>query len=141
MRPRIWKKKHKIYVNDTDCTGLVYHANYLKFLEQARSDIFNLICEKMKINADEFFKSYGFFVVRKVNIHYLKAMRLFDEAVIESSFRLSSGVRMQWSQKMVCSKKAETYVQADIEIICVNGKMRPQKIPESFVEMETEEYG
>ena len=70
-----------IYIEDTDFQGFVYHANYLKFFERARSDFLssNKISQKtLRINNLAF-------VVKKINLNYVSAAELGDDLIIKTS--------------------------------------------------------
>lgn len=67
--------KIRIYYEDTDCMGVVYHANYLKFCERARSEIFH--ANKIKIKDKNF-------VVKKIIAHYIVSARLGETLEVET---------------------------------------------------------
>ena len=139
MIRKVWRKDLQIYIEHTDCTGVVYHSKYLHFFEQARSDILQTICKKNGVEVRQLYQCHGFFVVRNVNIQYTKAMKLSDRATIESCFSKVSPVRTLWEQKVVCLEGKNVYVQAKVEIIFVNGAMRPQRMPAWLMRDEMEE--
>ena len=79
---KIFEYKFKIYYEDTDAGGVVYYANYLKFIERARSEMINSsgfsnTTLKEKFNL--------FFIVKYCNINYRKSAKLDDELIIFSS--------------------------------------------------------
>ena len=139
MIRKVWQRDLQIYIEHTDCTGVVYHSKYLHFFEQARSDILQSICKKNGFDVSLLYQCRGFFVVRGVNIQYMKAMKLFDRAIIESCFIKESPFRTLWKQKVVCSEGKSVFVQADVEIVFVNESMRPQRIPAWLMNEEMEE--
>lgn len=88
-----------IYIEDTDFQGFVYHANYLKFFERARSDFLssNKISQKtLRINNLAF-------VVKKINLNYVSAAELGDDLIIKTSVEKKSDARMIFSQKIINS--------------------------------------
>ena len=88
-----------IYIEDTDFQGFVYHANYLKFFERARSDFLssNKISQKtLRINNLAF-------VVKKINLNYVSAAELGDDLIIKTSVEKKSDARMVFSQKIINS--------------------------------------
>lgn len=68
----------RVYFEDTDCAGVVYHANFLKFCERARSDFIRLLGIEAKSLADPPQGEPLVFVVRRVEIDYLKPGRMDD---------------------------------------------------------------
>ncbi|MEC8882337.1 MAG: thioesterase family protein [Pseudomonadota bacterium] len=139
MIRKVWQKDLQIYIEHTDCTGVVYHSKYLHFFEQARSDILQSICKKNGFDVSRLYQCHGFFVVRSVNIRYTKAMKLPDKARIESCFSRVSPVRTLWKQRVICLEGESVYVEADVEIVFVNKAMRPQRMPAWLMSDEMEE--
>ena len=85
----------KVFVEDTDFQGFVYHANYLKFFERARSQFLNDI---------GFFQSEdkeGFFVVRDISITFRQPAKLEDRLLIESKVEKASKVRCLFYQNIL----------------------------------------
>lgn len=68
----------RVYYEDTDSGGVVYHSNYLKFCERARSELF------FKKNIDIFSEKIGHFLVTKINCRFLKSAKLGDILKIET---------------------------------------------------------
>lgn len=68
----------RVYYEDTDSGGVVYHSNYLKFCERARSELF------FKKNIDIFSEKTGHFLVTKINCRFLKSAKLGDILKIET---------------------------------------------------------
>ena len=77
------KHSIRIYYEDTDLAGIVYHANYLKFVERARTELLiSLDVSQKKIKM----LNKGYFVVKKINANYLKSAFFEDELIIISRF-------------------------------------------------------
>ena len=79
------KHKHliKVYYEDTDLAGIVYHANYFKFIERARTELLlSLDFSQKKIKS----LNKGYFVVKKINANYLKPAFFEDKLTIISNF-------------------------------------------------------
>ena len=112
-----------IYIEDTDFQGFVYHANYLKFFERARSDFLssNKISQKtLRINNLAF-------VVKKINLNYVSAAELGDDLIIKTSVEKKSDARMIFSQKIINSSN-KNFVDGTIEICLINLiTKKPQK--------------
>ena len=118
-----------IYIEDTDFQGFVYHANYLKFFERARSDFLssNKISQKtLRINNLAF-------VVKKINLNYVSAAELGDDLIIKTSVEKKSDARMIFSQKIINSSN-KNYVDGTIEICLINLiTKKPQKFPDDLL--------
>ena len=118
-----------IYIEDTDFQGFVYHANYLKFFERARSDFLssNKISQKvLRINNLAF-------VVKKINLSYISAAELGDDLIIKTSVEKKSDARMIFSQKIINSSN-KNFVDGTIEICLINLiTKKPQKFPDDLL--------
>ena len=118
-----------IYIEDTDFQGFVYHANYLKFFERARSDFLssNKISQKtLRINNLAF-------VVKKINLNYVSAAELGDDLIIKTSVEKKSDARMIFSQKIINSSN-KNFVDGTIEICLINLiTQKPQQFPDDLL--------
>mgnify|MGYP001180604280 FL=1 len=118
-----------IYIEDTDFQGFVYHANYLKFFERARSDFLssNKISQKtLRINNLAF-------VVKKINLNYVSAAELGDDLIIKTSVEKKSDARMIFSQEIINSSN-KNFVDGTIEICLINLiTKKPQKFPDDLL--------
>ena len=118
-----------IYIEDTDFQGFVYHANYLKFFERARSDFLssNKISQKtLRINNLAF-------VVKKINLNYVSAAELGDDLIIKTSVEKKSDARMVFSQKIINSSN-KNFVDGTIEICLINLiTKKPQKFSDDLL--------
>ena len=117
------------YIEDTDFQGFVYHSNYLKFFERARSDFLssNKISQKtLRINNLAF-------VVKKINLNYVSAAELGDDLIIKTSVEKKSDARMIFSQKIINSSN-KNFVDGTIEICLINLiTKKPQKFPDDLL--------
>ena len=125
---KFFKHQVKIYYEDTDAGGVVYYANYLKFLERARTEaLANIGLSNIKIKND--FKAL--IIVKSCNIDYKKSAFLEDELIIESY--ITSFSKTSFIMKQDIFKKYEKIVIAKIHLVFVNVKGKPIKIPESIL--------
>ena len=115
----------KIYYEDTDMGGVVYYANYLKFLERARSEIiysFDL-SNKLLLN------KYGvLIIVKSCNINYLKPSNLEDNLKIVSIIK--SLKKASFIMKQIVKRDNDIISEAEVHLATVNKKGNPIKIPE-----------
>ena len=115
----------RIYFEDTDSGGVVYHSNYLKFMERARTEWLR----SLQINQAELKKKDKImFVVANVNIDYKKAARFNDELDIETSIDKIGASRVDLTQNIM--KNSELYTSAKVSIACIDSEtFKPQRIP------------
>ena len=122
----------KVYYEDTDAGGVVYYANYLKFLERARSEaIYSLGFSNTKIK-----DKYGLIiVVKSCNIEYKKSAKLEDNLNIISSVKIVSKTSFVMLQKI--KKKEHLIANAEICLVAVNLKGKPTRIPDDLIKLMT----
>jgi len=122
---KYFKYKFKIYYEDTDLGGVVYYANYLKYLERARSEaIYSVGLTNTKL-----LKDYGtLIIVKSCNIEYKKPARLEDELNITSS--VLSKTKTSFTMLQIIKKNEEIISEATVQLVTVNKEGKPIKIPE-----------
>ena len=120
--------KIKVYYEDTDAGGIVYYANYLKFIERARSEALSDIgLSNLKIKKD-----YGaLIIVKSCNINFIKTAYLEDILKIKSFITSFSKASLVMDQ--VISRDDEIIVTAKVHLVFVNEKNKPVKIPEKIL--------
>ena len=107
--------KFRVYYEDTDASGRVYHANYLKYLERGRS---NLIYQS-KYNHQELLKKFNIIlVVKNLNINYLRPAFFEDILEVQTSINQLSRVKLNFNQKIF--RNTELLVDAEVIVIPVN---------------------
>jgi len=125
------KKFHyqvKVYYEDTDAGGVVYYANYLKFLERARTEaLLSIGLSNTKIK-----KKFGaLIIVKSCNIEYKKSARLEDELNIETHIISLKKTSLIMKQLIMLEKKLIT--DAEIHLVFVNSEGKPEKIPDKMI--------
>jgi acyl-CoA thioester hydrolase len=125
----IHRLKMRVYYEDTDFSGYVYHANYLKFCERARSDLIRLIGFDQNALADA--DSKTFFVIRCMNCDFLMPARFDDVITIESRSGEIGGARFQVLQKVL--RGDDVLFKADVTAVLIDGRGRPKRIPAEMV--------
>ena len=117
--------KIKIYYEDTDSGGVVYYANYLKYLERARSEaIYSLGLTNTKLQKDH----GSLIIVKSCNIEYKKPAKFEDELEIISSILSKSKTSFKMLQ--IIKKNNEIISEAEVQLVTVNKQGKPIKIPE-----------
>jgi tol-pal system-associated acyl-CoA thioesterase len=127
--------KHKdfslnIYVEDTDFQGFVYHANYIKFFERARSDF--LLSNNIH---QEILREEGFgFVIKKIEIDYLFPAKLNDELIVQTSVEKKSNARMIFNQKIISNKESKLVCDGVVEVCFINIETKkPKAFPDDLL--------
>ena len=119
--------KLKVYYEDTDSGGVVYYANYLKFLERARTEaLFSIGFSNKKILKD--FNSL--IIVKSCNIEYKKSANLEDELTIRSFVK--SITKTSFFMNQIITKNEDIIVEAKIHLVFVDKQGKPVKIPEDI---------
>ena len=117
----------KVYYEDTDSGGVVYYANYLKFLERARTEaLFSIGYSNNKIQQD--FNSL--IIVKSCNIEYKKSAYLEDELKIRSFVK--SITKTSFFMNQIITRKDESIVEAQVHLVFVDAKGKPVKIPDEI---------
>ena len=117
----------KVYYEDTDAGGVVYYANYLKFLERARTEALHSIgYSNQKVKKD-----FGsLIIVKACNIEYKKPASLEDELTIRSFVK--SITKTSFFMNQIITKGDDTIVEAQIHLVFVNDLGKPVKIPDEI---------
>ena len=116
--------KLKVYYEDTDSGGVVYYANYLKFLERARTEaLFSIGFSNKKIK--EQFNSL--IIVKSCNIEYKKSAHLEDQLTVRSFVK--SITKTSFFMNQIITRNEEIIVEAQVHLVFVNKDGRPLKIP------------
>jgi len=118
----------RVYYEDTDFTGLVYHASYLRFMERGRTDFMRLLGARQRALFEETEREApGFhFVVRSMAIEFLKPARMDDVVEVITAPEEVKGASITLHQRVVGG--AETLVEAHVRVAFICGG-KAQRIP------------
>ena len=119
----------RVYYEDTDFSGVVYHASYLRFMERGRTEMLRALgIEQGAVHAGEAGEVFGF-AVRAMAIEFLRPARMDDLLTIETTPRTVGGATLELAQRIL--RGGEVLITAEVRIACVvNG--RPARIPKSI---------
>ena len=119
--------KLKVYYEDTDAGGVVYYANYLKFLERARTEaLVTLGFNNKKIKED-----FGsLIIVKSCTIEYKISAHLEDELSIRSFVK--SITKTSFSMNQFISRGDDLIAEAKVHLVFVNSEGKPMKIPDTL---------
>ena len=114
----------KVYYEDTDLAGVVYYANYLKFIERARTEALR----EAGVDQRALLRETGVvFVVRRVEIDYIAPARFQDAILVRTSTERVSGARAVLLQE-VC-RGEDTLARAHVQVAAMGNDGRPARIP------------
>jgi acyl-CoA thioester hydrolase len=117
----------QVYYEDTDFSGVVYHANYLRYFERAREHVLGA-GELVRLWREE---QKGF-VVYKATLAFKEGAVFGDVIEIRSTSRLESEYRIVFDQRAHRRSDGRLLVEATIEMVCIDGQRRPVPIPLSL---------
>jgi acyl-CoA thioester hydrolase len=119
--------KQRIYYHHTDCGGVVYYANYLNFLEEARTEYFAQKNSSIKQLAD----SGIMFVVSHLEIDYKSPAGYADELDIQTKVGEITGVRIEFLHE-IYNQNQRLIIKAKTILVCVDRSLKPRAIPEDL---------
>ena len=115
----------KVYYEDTDAGGVVYYANYLKYLERARTEALASIgLSNLQIKQ----KFGALIIVKSCNIEYKKSAHLEDELKIRSFIK--SITKTSFVMNQFATRNQEAIVDAQIHLVFINENSKPVKVPD-----------
>lgn len=120
----------RVFYEDTDAGGLVYHANYLKFAERGRTEMLRLL----GVNHSEMAKRYGMgFAVRSCQVEFRRAARLDDLLEVRTRLVELRGASIAVEQAVM--RGAELIAELVLRIVCLRAQERAMRIPDSVREI------
>lgn len=120
----------RIYYEDTDTGGVVYYANYLRFMERARTDWLRAQGFEQTALADE---HQIVLAVKQANIKYLKPAKLDDSLVVSAKITRIGSASITFNQQV--SRARELLCDGEVRIVCLDTiTFKPKAIPEFFLE-------
>ncbi len=128
----------RVYIEDTDMGGIVYHANYLKFAERARTELLR----SLGFNRSELVaKKDNAFVVRTCVLNCLAPACLDDVLEVRTHLKKMGHAKLDLSQDIFCEDKP--IATLDVVLACVNSKGKPVKLDDALrrllIDLEREE--
>ncbi len=119
---------YRVYTEDTDLMGIVYHANYLCFFERARTDMLRDNGLSLTMMA-----TYGtYFAIHDIHIRYLHPARLDDVLTITSTCERKKSCSLIFRQVMH-NQLGKILSEAMIQVVCVSKELKPKSLPEAFI--------
>ena len=120
--------KHKdfeltIFVEDTDFQGFVYHANYIKYFERARSNFLTI----NGISQNDLRQSNLGFVIKRIDIDFLYPAKLGEKLIVQTEVEKKSKARMLFKQKIVSDDKKNQICKGSVEVCLVDIETKKPK--------------
>lgn len=117
----------RVYYEDTDLAGIVYYANYLKFIERARSEW----VRDLGIDQSELRTKQGvIFAVRRIEADYLRPARFGDDLVVSTQPKRATGVRALLAQRV--NRGEELLFSAAVTLVAVGASGAPVRLPDAL---------
>jgi acyl-CoA thioester hydrolase len=129
-------KSFSIYWEDTDAGGVVYYANYLRFLERARTDWLRAMgVDQQRLRAEQKLQ----FVVVSIAVDFLRPAVLHDEILVTAELNRLAGATIHFKQTIL--RGEEQLIDATVRVACLDsGTLKPRAIPkELFTEWRNAE--
>ncbi len=120
----------KIYYEDTDCGGVVYYANYLRYMERGRTEYL----AGRGISIKELMDQGTIFVVSRAEIDYKSAVRYGDTILLETSIAEKTGATLLFAHRMTDKATGRLLVEGTIRMVCTDLAAKPKRIPREMAE-------
>ncbi|KRB82951.1 thioesterase [Sphingomonas sp. Root710] len=120
----------RVYFEDTDAGGVVYHANYLRFMERARSDMMRVagVDQRGALERGE-----GNYVVAELGLRFRAPARLDDDLLVISRVTEMRGALCAVHQRVM--RSTETLVEADVSVALIGANGRPKRQPRHWIDI------
>lgn len=123
----MYTSQFRIYIEDTDMMGIVYHANYLCFFERARTELLREHGISLAVLAEQDCQ----FAILSAELRYLAPARFDDLIFIDTSIKELKSCSILFEQLMRNAHNS-ALCKASIKVACVNRSNRPRRLPEAF---------
>jgi acyl-CoA thioester hydrolase len=121
-----------VYVEDTDFQGIVYHANYLKYFERARSSCLR----DLYISQSKQIEEGKVFIIKTINIEFLRPAKIEDDLVVSSEIEYSSDARLFFHQQIKRNESNDIICRGKVEVCFYDqNKNRPVAFPEKLLKV------
>ena len=124
----------RIYYEDTDFSGVVYHGSYVRFMERGRTDFLRLMgFGHVALGKGEHSPVPLAFAVRRMAIEFLKPARIDDLVEVETHLHEVAGARIILTQTI--RRAGQTLVTAEVTVVMIDSAGRAQRLPEGVAEL------
>jgi len=125
MNIKTHKNTIRVYAEDVDFMGIVYHANYLCYLERSRTEVlraYNLLLSDLS-------KTDVLFAISELSIYYRGPARLDDLLMVTTTINELKSCSFIFDQKIV-NHHEQTICDALVKVVCVNKDLKPRRLPD-----------
>ncbi|MEO0635111.1 MAG: YbgC/FadM family acyl-CoA thioesterase [Pseudomonadota bacterium] len=119
----------RVYYEDTDFTGIVYHARHLHFFERGRTEWLRTLGVSHTELADGRFGEVMAFAIQSVAVDYKKPARVDDVLEVTTSLKQARGARLILDQSMNRPLDGELIAKAEVAVVLINGSGAPRRVP------------
>ncbi|MBU0467474.1 MAG: acyl-CoA thioesterase [Candidatus Omnitrophica bacterium] len=116
----------QIYYHDTDAGGVVYYGNYLKYLEEARTEFL----EKKGLDIKVLRERKFLYAVRKCNLTYKSPARYGDIITCTASLKKTTAAQLIFDQKIFNKETGKLLVEAEVSLVCLTHDFKPTTLPD-----------
>lgn len=120
----------KIYYEDTDCGGVVYYANYLRYMERGRTEY---LAER-GVSVKDMMDQGTIFVVSRAEIDYRSAARYGDTIMLETSVEERTGATLLFRHRFTDKQSGRLLAEGTVRMVCADLKSRPKRMPREMAE-------
>lgn len=118
----------RIYYHDTDAGGVVYYGNYLKYLEESRTEFL----EKKGFSVAQLHRSGFFYAVRKCSITYRSPARYGDTILCDARLKEVTAAQLIFEQTIHDKASGRLLVEAQVDLVSLTKDFKPTAIPEAI---------
>ena len=118
----------RIFYHDTDAGGVVYYGNYLKYLEEARTEFL----ENRSLSVADFHNRGFLYAVRKCTITYKGPARYGDTLVCDAQLIKTTAAQLVFDQKIYHKASGRLLVEAEVTLVCLTKDFKPVQIPDDL---------
>jgi acyl-CoA thioester hydrolase len=138
LDPQSFRWQVRVYYEDTDAGGVVYYANYLRFMERARSEwLRGLGWDQSRLGRD-----HGIvFAVRRADLRFLRPARLDDLLIVTAGIDKTSRTSIDFSQQVARAQDDVVCCSGTVNVACIGAEsMRPTRIPDVLLRAMANSY-
>jgi len=121
----------RIYYEDTDAGGVVYHARYLGFFERGRTEFFR----ERGLSVHDFHEQGSIFPVVRMEIDFRSPARLDDLVRVETKLVEAGRTSFVMQQRLVLVPDGKLLTEGRVTLVCVGAEMKPKRLPQALLDM------
>lgn len=116
---------YRVYAEDVDYMGIVYHANHLRYFERARTESLR----ELGLSLTQLAIEGTYFAIHDVNLIYHAPARLDDLLTIKTECSRNRAVALQFNQSII-NQCNDIICEAKIQVVCLNAQFKPKRLPD-----------